>query len=122
MFPVGRSGVEVPANDAEQALIGRMRALQADGMSFARIAGQRSAVKLPTTRGAWMVSMTTQENPRPGSVTTGRVRPAHFAHEHGAGTMAKKRGDDQYGYDPDRATARSLFDHLEQQAEQRPDK
>jgi hypothetical protein len=40
----------------------------------------------------------------------------------GAGTMTKKRGDDQYGYDPDRATARSLLDHLERQAEQRPDK
>jgi hypothetical protein len=62
MFPVGRSGVEVPANDAEQALIGRMRALQADGMSFARIAGQRSAVKLPTTRGASMVSMTIKKS------------------------------------------------------------
>jgi hypothetical protein len=24
----------------------------------------------------------------------------------GAGTMTKKRGDDQYGYDPDRAAAR----------------
>src|SRR3954471_7303781 len=36
--------------------------------------------------------------------------------------MTKKRGDNQYGYDPDRATARSLFDHLERQAEQRPDK
>src|SRR3954471_21740977 len=36
--------------------------------------------------------------------------------------MTKKRGDNQYGYDPDRATARSLFDPLEQQAEQRPDK
>jgi hypothetical protein len=40
----------------------------------------------------------------------------------GAGTMTKKRSDDQYGYDPDRATARSLFDRLEQQVEQRPDK
>jgi hypothetical protein len=40
----------------------------------------------------------------------------------GAGTMTKKRGDDQYGYDPDRADARSFFDHLERQAEQRPDK
>jgi hypothetical protein len=36
--------------------------------------------------------------------------------------MTKKRGDDQYGYDPDRSTARSFFDHLEQQTEQRPDK
>jgi hypothetical protein len=40
----------------------------------------------------------------------------------GAGTMTKKRGDDQYGYDPDRAPARSVLDHLERQAEQRPDK
>jgi hypothetical protein len=36
--------------------------------------------------------------------------------------MTKKRGDDQYGYDPDHAAARSLFDRLERQAEQRPDK
>jgi hypothetical protein len=36
--------------------------------------------------------------------------------------MTKKRGDDQHGYDPERAAARSLFDRLEQQAEQRPDK
>jgi hypothetical protein len=38
------------------------------------------------------------------------------------GTMTKKHGDDQHGYDPERAAARSLFDRLEQQAEQRPDK
>jgi hypothetical protein len=36
--------------------------------------------------------------------------------------MTKKRGDDQHGYDPERAAARSLFDRLEQQAERRPDK
>jgi hypothetical protein len=36
--------------------------------------------------------------------------------------MTKKRDDDQYGYDPERAAARSLFDRLERQAEQRPDK
>jgi hypothetical protein len=36
--------------------------------------------------------------------------------------MTKKRGDDQHGYDPERAAARSLFDRLEQQVEQRPDK
>jgi hypothetical protein len=36
--------------------------------------------------------------------------------------MTKKRGDDQYGYDPEHAAARSLFDRLERQAEQRPDK
>src|SRR3954449_12376630 len=40
----------------------------------------------------------------------------------GAGTMTKKRGDDQYGYDPKRHTAQTLLDHLEQQADQRPDK
>jgi hypothetical protein len=40
----------------------------------------------------------------------------------GAGTMTKKRGDDQYGYDPEHSTARSVLDHMEQQAEQRPDK
>jgi hypothetical protein len=40
----------------------------------------------------------------------------------GAGTMTKKRSDDQHGYDPDRAAARSLLDRLERQAEQRPDK
>jgi hypothetical protein len=61
MLLADRSGVEVPANDAEQALIGRMRALQADGMSFARIAGQCSAVMLPTTRGTWVVSMTAKK-------------------------------------------------------------
>jgi hypothetical protein len=36
--------------------------------------------------------------------------------------MTKKRGDDQYGYDPERAAARSLLDRLERQAEQRPAK
>ena len=36
--------------------------------------------------------------------------------------MTKKRGDDQYGYDPKRAAARSLRERLERQAEQRPDK
>src|SRR3954447_8941384 len=36
--------------------------------------------------------------------------------------MTKKRDDDQHGYDPERAAARSLFDRLERQAEQRPDK
>jgi hypothetical protein len=35
--------------------------------------------------------------------------------------MTKKR-DDQYGYDPERAAARSLLDSLERGAEQRPDK
>jgi hypothetical protein len=36
--------------------------------------------------------------------------------------MAKKRGDEQYGYDPEGAAARTLLDRLELQAEQRPDK
>src|SRR3954463_16753702 len=36
--------------------------------------------------------------------------------------MTKKRGDDQHGYDPEHAAARSLFDRRERQAEQRPDK
>ena len=58
MLPAGRSGVEVPANDAEQALIGRMRAMRADGMSFARIAGQLNADKVPTKRGGTWASMT----------------------------------------------------------------
>jgi hypothetical protein len=40
----------------------------------------------------------------------------------GAGTMTRKRGDDQYGYDPERSVARSSLDCLERQAEQRPDK
>src|SRR4051794_20856867 len=40
----------------------------------------------------------------------------------GVGTMTKKRGDDQYGYDPKRSAARLLRERLEQQAEQRPDK
>lgn len=35
--------------------------------------------------------------------------------------MPRKR-DDQYGYDPERNTARTLFDRLEQQADNRPDK
>jgi hypothetical protein len=36
--------------------------------------------------------------------------------------MIKKRGDDQHGYDPERAAARSLLDRLERQADQRSDK
>jgi len=36
--------------------------------------------------------------------------------------MTKKRGDDQYGYDPKRSAARLLRERLERQAEQRPDK
>ena len=35
--------------------------------------------------------------------------------------MPRKR-DDQYGYDPERQAAQALFDRLERQAEQRPDK
>jgi hypothetical protein len=40
----------------------------------------------------------------------------------GAGTMTKKRGDDQHGYDPKRSAARLLRERLERQADQRPDK
>src|SRR5688500_9961482 len=40
----------------------------------------------------------------------------------GAGTMTRKRSDDQHGYDPKRSTARAMRERLEQQAEQRPDK
>src|SRR3954451_17335479 len=40
----------------------------------------------------------------------------------GAGTMTKKRGDDQYGHDPKRSAARLIRERLERQAEQRPDK
>jgi hypothetical protein len=36
--------------------------------------------------------------------------------------MTKKRGDDQYGYDPKRSAARLIRERLERQAEQRPDK
>jgi hypothetical protein len=37
--------------------------------------------------------------------------------------MSRKSGDsDPYGYDPDRAAARTLLDRLEQRADQRPDK
>jgi hypothetical protein len=48
----------VLANDAEQALIGPMRAMRADGMSFARIANQLNADKVPTKRGGTWASMT----------------------------------------------------------------
>src|SRR3954451_1469174 len=40
----------------------------------------------------------------------------------GAGTMTKKRGDDQHGYDPKRSAARLIRERLERQADQRPDK
>jgi len=40
----------------------------------------------------------------------------------GAGTMTKKRDDDQYGYDPYRSAGRAMRERLDQQAEQRPDK
>src|SRR3954469_5250221 len=36
--------------------------------------------------------------------------------------MPKRGDDDQYGYDPKRKAARTLLDHLEQQADQRSDK
>jgi site-specific DNA recombinase len=44
-------GGKLVANDAEQALIARMKAMRADGMSFARIANQLNADKVPTKRG-----------------------------------------------------------------------
>src|SRR3954467_6002542 len=40
----------------------------------------------------------------------------------GAGTMTKKRDDDEYGYDPYRSAGRAMRERLDQQAEQRPDK
>src|SRR3954463_4179020 len=40
----------------------------------------------------------------------------------GAGTMTKKRGDDQYGYDPKRSAGLAMCERLDQQTEQRPDK
>ena len=76
----------------------------ADGMSFARIAGQRRLQR------RW---------PRGNSVVSTIKK---CTRDDGAGTMTKKRGDDQHGYDPERAAARSLLDRLERQAEQRPDK
>jgi hypothetical protein len=39
-----------------------------------------------------------------------------------AGTMTRKRGDDQHGYDPKRSAARLIRERFERQAEQRPDK
>jgi len=62
-----------------------------DGMSFARIAGQFDAVKALTTtthRG----QHDGEENPRPGSMRTGRVRPAHFAHEYRDGHDDEEAG------------------------------
>src|SRR3954467_5564936 len=40
----------------------------------------------------------------------------------GAGTMTKKPGNDQYGYDSYRSAGRAMRERLDQQAEQRPDK
>jgi DNA invertase Pin-like site-specific DNA recombinase len=51
-------GGKLVANDAEQALIARMKAMRADGMSFARIANQLNADKVPTKRGGTWASMT----------------------------------------------------------------
>jgi len=51
-------GGKLIANDAEQALIARMKAMRAGGMSFARIAGQLNADKVPTKRGGTWASMT----------------------------------------------------------------
>ena len=64
------------ANDTnKQALIGHMRAMRADGMSFARITDQRGAAKVPTERGgrwsAWQSrkSSTVQHEDRQGAVS-----------------------------------------------------
>jgi hypothetical protein len=111
------------ASDTEQALIGRMRAMRADGMSFApdrrptqRRQGADHTRRLDGQHDNARKSSTVRHEDRQGA----GLRTLHT--NTGTGTMTKKRGDDQYGYDPDRATARSLLDHLERQAEQRPDK
>jgi site-specific DNA recombinase len=54
-------GGKLVANDAEQALIARMKAMRADGMSFARIANQLNADGTPTKRGGTWASMTVKK-------------------------------------------------------------
>jgi site-specific DNA recombinase len=54
-------GGKLVANDAEQALIARMKAMREDGMSFARIAGQLNADRVPTKRGGTWASMTVKK-------------------------------------------------------------
>jgi len=49
------------ANDAEQALIARMKAMRADGASFGRIADQLNAEGAPTKRGGKWASMTVKK-------------------------------------------------------------
>jgi site-specific DNA recombinase len=49
------------ANDAEQALIARMKAMRADGMSFARIADRLNLDRVPTKRGGTWASMTVKK-------------------------------------------------------------
>jgi hypothetical protein len=48
-------------NDAEQALIARMKAMRADGMSFARIADRLNLDRVPTKRGGTWASMTVKK-------------------------------------------------------------
>jgi len=54
-------GGKLVANDAEQALIGRMKAMRADGMSFARIADRLNLDRVPTKRGGTWASMTVKK-------------------------------------------------------------
>jgi site-specific DNA recombinase len=54
-------GGKLVANDAEQALIARMKAMREDGMSFARIANQLNADGTPTKRGGTWASMTVKK-------------------------------------------------------------
>jgi DNA invertase Pin-like site-specific DNA recombinase len=54
-------GGKLVANDAEQALIARMKAMREEGMSFARIAGQLNADRVPTKRGGTWASMTVKK-------------------------------------------------------------
>jgi site-specific DNA recombinase len=49
------------ANDAEQALIARMKAMRDDGVSFGRIADQLNAEGAPTKRGGKWASMTVKK-------------------------------------------------------------
>ena len=54
-------GGKLVANDAEQALIARMKAMRADGMSFARIADRLNLDRVPTKRGGTWASMTVKK-------------------------------------------------------------
>jgi hypothetical protein len=54
-------GGKLVANDAEQALIARMKAMREDGMSFARIADRLNLDRVPTKRGGTWASMTVKK-------------------------------------------------------------